>query len=299
MFAVLNLDKPEGITSHDAVSAVRRIYGLKKVGHLGTLDPLAGGVLPIALGQATRLIEYFPTDKRYRLEVTFGVTTETLDREGEVLETRPCPDLTEERLRQAILPFVGTIEQEIPVYSAKKIGGKKLYELAREGVAVKAPTKTVTFHRIDLIRFQPGDYPVAVLETHCSSGTFIRALARDLGDALGCGAYLSKLTRTSHGRFQLEDAVSLETLQAAERPTDFLEKPLNYMDLPMIPIEDATTRKQIAHGMKIPFTLPPSAYHLRDKDLCMLTFQGEALAVVRWVDKRLKPVKVFTVNIAG
>ncbi len=294
MFGVLNLDKPEGITSHDAVDVVRRIYGLKKVGHLGTLDPLAGGVLPLALGQATRLIEYFPTDKRYRLEVTFGISTDTLDREGDILEARPCPELTEERLREAIALFVGTIEQEIPMHSAKKVGGKKLYELARQGVAVEtAPTKTVTFYGIDLLAFQPGIHPVAVMDARCSSGTFIRALARDLGHALGCGAHLSQLTRTGHGRFTLENAVSLDDLKAADRPESFLLPPLDYIDLPLIPIEDEPIRTQIAHGMKIPFELPDSARHLRDKDLCMLTFDDAPLAVARWVDKRLKPVKVF------
>ncbi len=304
MFSVLNIHKPLGITSHDVVSAVRRVFNLKKVGHAGTLDPMAEGVLPVCLGQGTRLIEYFATDKRYRLEITLGVSTHTLDREGEEIHRQPCPHITPDDVTNAFQPFIGTFEQEIPAHSAKRVNGKKLYTFAHKGIETEALSKTVTVHQVELIEFRTNDredkdFPVVVLDVHCGSGTFMRAIARDLGLSLGCGAYLSGLIRTHHGRFSLDHAVPLEVLKTSDTPEQFLLNPIapdSFIELPLIELEAQQQVDQLRHGMKIPLdALPPHASKMRDKDLCLLTYEAtQPIAVAQWSEHKLKPVKVFS-----
>lgn len=311
-FAVLNVFKEEGATSHDVVAQVRRIYGLKKVGHTGTLDPVATGVLPVCLGQATRLIEYMPTGKRYTAEVTFGTTTTTLDGEGDIIAVNPCPDLAAKDLESVLPEFSGEITQEVPLYSATHMKGKKLYQIARELEEegpealirhdIRLPKKTVSIERIELVDFTADsnpDHPVAVLDIECGSGTYIRSLARDLGERLGCGAYLSGLTRTAQGRFSEENAVTIDELKQSARPEDYLEDPLAYLDLPVIPIPFEEQFEKLINGMKIQLDTElgnePVATDLKPNQPYLLTFRKLPVCVARAEGKtRLKPVKVFS-----
>lgn len=299
MFAALNIHKPVGMTSHDVVSRLRRIYGLKRIGHLGTLDPLAEGVLPLCLGQATRLIEYFPDDKRYCARVTLGRTTTTLDAEGDELTRQDCHglDVSRERLEALLTQFTGEIDQQVPLYSAVHVGGKKLYELARQGKTATLPTRRVNIHALALLDVDYTDpaHPVLSLDVHCSSGTYIRSLSRDIGEALGCGAYMSGLVRTAHGQFSGTQSVTLEALQASDNPQAFLLNPVAYLDMPTLPLTDATMAQQVLNGMKI---VPGPGVKLRTNQHYLALFEENPLAVVRaegcFEDSRVKPVKVFS-----
>lgn len=210
MNGIINLYKPPGITSHTAVAKVRRILQMKKVGHTGTLDPDAEGVLPICLGKGTKVSGMLTdTDKAYRAVIRFGITTDTQDASGTVL-TQCAPNVTQACLLQIISQFTGEIQQIPPMYSAVKIGGKKLYELARQGTEIERQPRTVTIFDLQLTEFH-GE--TAVLEVSCSKGTYIRTLCHDLGQALGCGAVMEQLTRTRSGIFRAEDSVTLEMLE--------------------------------------------------------------------------------------
>jgi tRNA pseudouridine55 synthase len=217
MDGVLIMSKPSGPTSHDVVGLVRRLSGTKRVGHGGTLDPFAAGVLPIFLGLATRLVEYhMGDDKSYRATVCFGASSATDDRDGELVRGEgPAP--TREAVEAALAGFRGVIEQRPPAFSALKVAGRRAYELARQGIATELASRTVTIRRIELVDWDGADpeRPTAVLEVECGAGTYIRAVARDLGEQLGCGAYLGALTRTSSGPFRLENAHDLDELRAA------------------------------------------------------------------------------------
>lgn len=208
----LNLNKPLGWTSHDCVAKLRGLLKTKKVGHGGTLDPKATGVLPLAIGRATRLLQYLPDDKAYRATVRFGITTTTDDLEGEVISQAKVPQLSLAQI-EAILPqFIGKIEQIPPQYSAIQIGGKRLYDLARAGVAVDVPSREVQVSSLEVLHWQPGEVPEVTLAIACGSGTYIRAIARDLGAVLGCGATLVQLERTESSGFHLRDSRTLEEL---------------------------------------------------------------------------------------
>jgi tRNA pseudouridine55 synthase len=208
--AFFNVYKPAGPTSHDVVARLRRASGERRIGHAGTLDPLAEGVLVVATGLATRLVEYLvDAEKVYLAEVTFGIATDTYDAEGRVVATRPTTDLTRAAVEAALPAFRGTITQRPPPYSAISVGGRRLYALARRGEAVEAPLRTVTISRLEVVSWRP---PVAALEVACSKGTYIRSLAHDLGQALGYGAHLSRLVRQRVGPFRAEDAVPLDDL---------------------------------------------------------------------------------------
>ncbi len=210
MDGIINLYKPPGITSHTAVAKVRRILQMKKVGHTGTLDPDAQGVLPICLGKGTKVSGMLTdTDKSYRTIIRFGVTTDTQDMSGTVL-TQCKPSVTQEALLDILTRFTGEIQQIPPMYSAVKIGGKKLYELARQGTEVERQPRTITILDLQLVEFG-GDH--ATLDVSCSKGTYIRTLCHDIGQALGCGAAMEHLTRTRSGMFLLKDSVTLETLE--------------------------------------------------------------------------------------
>lgn len=306
MFAALNIYKPKGITSHDVVSRLRKIYGLKKIGHLGTLDPLAEGVLPICLGQATRLIEYFPDDKRYRAEVTLGRTTTTLDSEGEEVSLMDCTglDVSAERLAEVLRQFTGTILQQVPLYSAVHVGGKKLYELARQGKTADLPTRETTIHELALcsINLENPAHPVLTLDIHCSSGTYIRSLARDIGEALGCGAYMSALVRTRHGRFDIQDSVGLDTLKESDNPHQYLQDPVQFLSMPILTIPNPDDARLLTNGMKILPSLDTAsgdatsggvAVKLKPNALYMTVHAGRPVGVVQLVSHKLKPVKIF------
>ncbi|MCC7370072.1 MAG: tRNA pseudouridine(55) synthase TruB [Chloroflexi bacterium] len=215
---LLNVRKPKGFTSHDVVAVVRRTLGTRRVGHAGTLDPMAEGVLPLCVGRYTRLVELIAdTEKGYHAEIELGARTSTDDAEGDVLERRPLPDLTAEQLDAALAPFRGRISQTPPAFSAIKVAGQRAYDLARRGDAPELAAREVTVHRLELLGWQT---PRLTVRVACSKGTYIRALARDLGASLGCGAHLTQLVRLWVGDFRLETAVSLDEIAAAVERDD-------------------------------------------------------------------------------
>jgi len=209
----LVVDKPVGMTSHDVVQAIRNGTGLRRAGHTGTLDPRASGVLVILVGPAVRLSEYVSaSDKRYQAIIRLGGSTDTFDGEGLVTLSKDPVNVTEAQFDEALQTFVGEIEQTPPPYSAVKVQGRKAYEMAREGEEVELAPRKITVHHLEVLEWAP---PEAVIDVHCSSGTYVRSLANDLGVMLGCGAYLVGLRRTKSGRFSLRDSVPLRKLQEA------------------------------------------------------------------------------------
>jgi tRNA pseudouridine55 synthase len=213
IYGALNINKPSGITSHDVVEQVRKLLKTRKVGHTGTLDPAASGVLPICVGKATRLSQYLlEADKEYRLVAKLGETTDTQDANGRLLEMRDWQGITRQDILQAIQGFIGEIDQIPPMYSACKYNGKRLYKLAREGQWVERKPRRVAIHRLTLVSTQ---LPLITLEASCSKGTYMRTLCADLGEVLGCGAYLYELVRTRCGQFTIDQAVSLDELRQA------------------------------------------------------------------------------------
>jgi tRNA pseudouridine55 synthase len=210
----LVLDKPAGLSSHACVARVRRAYGLKRVGHGGTLDPAVTGVLPIALGPATRLLPYLGGDKAYRGVVQLGLRTNTDDLEGDVLEGRPVPALSVADLEAALAPFRGAIEQVPPQVSAVHVEGQRAYARVRRGESLELAARPITIHTLELLGWDPASGQLE-LALRCSAGTYVRALARDLGAALGCGGTLARLRRTEALGFRLAQAVPLEALDAA------------------------------------------------------------------------------------
>lgn len=206
---IIILNKPVGISSHKCVGIVRRALDMKKVGHTGTLDPEASGVLPILAGTATRAAEFLTMeDKRYRATVLLGTKTDTLDMAGEILQTNPV-NVTQEEIYAAIEKFTGNIKQIPPMYSAIQINGQRLYNLARQGIDIEREPRDITVFSIDVVSI---DLPYIKLDVHCSKGTYIRTLASDIGDALGCGGCISELERTASGVFTLENSITPEQL---------------------------------------------------------------------------------------
>ena len=209
----LNLNKPAGMTSHDCVGRVRRLLQLKRVGHGGTLDPTVTGVLPIALGRATRLLQFLQHNKAYEGTIRFGLTTATDDLEGEIIHSQPVPDLTLEKVQAALPKFIGKIEQFPPSFSAVQVGGKRLYELARKGETVEVAARNVEVFRLEILDWRPGDFPELDLSIACGAGTYIRAIARDLGAVLNTGGTLATLTRTESSGFSIDKSLSFAELE--------------------------------------------------------------------------------------
>jgi tRNA pseudouridine55 synthase len=209
---VLVVDKPIGMTSHDVVQVIRRGTGIRRAGHTGTLDPRASGVLVVLLGPAVRLSEYVSaSDKRYQAIMRLGTTTDTYDADGRVTGSAEV-EVTEDQFTEALTHFVGEIEQVPPPYSAVKVQGRKAYEMAREGEEVDLAPRKINVYSLELLEWA---LPEAVIDVYCSSGTYVRSLANDLGEMLGCGASLTGLRRTKSGRFTLRDAVQLRKLEEA------------------------------------------------------------------------------------
>lgn len=212
---VLLVDKPQGWTSHDVVARVRQLTGERRVGHTGTLDPHATGLLLLALGRGTKLASFMTSlEKTYEGEIALGIRTTTDDTEGDVLDTRPVPEFGDAELRALEQRFSGSIEQVPPAFSAVKVGGKRSYALARKGELPELKPRTVQVRELHLWKVAPDRLGIRVT---CSAGTYVRALARDIGDALGCGGHLAHLTRTRIGRFHLSQAVTMEELEEAAR----------------------------------------------------------------------------------
>lgn len=259
----LNLNKPAGLTSHDCVAKVRRMLNLKRVGHGGTLDPAAVGVLPIAVGRATRLLPYLPTDKAYEAVIRFGLTTSTDDLEGEVLTQAPVPHLSQDQVETVLPNFVGTIDQIPPRYSAIQVQGQRLYDLARKGEVVDVPMRTVEIYRIQVLDWQSGEYPELRVAIACGSGTYIRSIARDLGQQLGTGATLAHLTRTHSSGFDLIDSITLE--QILNTTTTQADPPLITPDIALQHLPQMTLTEAEAHrwcqGQAVTLAAPPSHTH--------------------------------------
>jgi len=246
---VVVVDKPSGPTSFDVVRRVKGLFKTRRCGHTGTLDPTATGVLPICIGDATKVASFVSEgEKEYDAVVRFGEITDTQDAAGRMLETRPLGDLSEERVRKELVGFVGLVEQTPPMYSARKVDGKRLYELARAGEEVERESRQVHIDEARLTFFRPPDAGIFV---RCSKGTYLRTLAHDLGQRVGCGAHLRSLKRVRVGPFGLEDSVGLDTLMAAAKEKQ-LEKYLLPISRALDELAelrlDTTLARRVAHG---------------------------------------------------
>lgn len=270
------VDKPAGRTSHDIVARLRKVYGQKRVGHAGTLDPDATGVLLVGLGRVTRLLRYLQeTTKEYRGDVVFGVATTTLDAAGEVVEERAMP-VTREEVAQATRGFLGDIEQVPPMVSALKVGGRRLHELARAGQEVERAPRPVHIERIAVEGFVEGDHPVATIHVECGSGTYIRSLAADLGAALGGPAHLGSLRRLRVGAFTEAEAVPLSAVESD--PAAALRTPADAMRGLAPLVLDAAAAEVVGHGAPLPAALADDA-RAGDGPFAVLGPDGALLAV--------------------
>jgi tRNA pseudouridine55 synthase len=278
MDGAIIVDKPESWTSHDVVGKMRRIARTKKIGHLGTLDPMATGVLPLVIGRATRLAQFYTrSDKVYEGIVRFGWSTTTYDREGEPTSAPQEVRIDGEMLNRALEKFRGTVMQAPPPVSAKKIDGRRAYELARKSVAVELPPVAVEIHELVVLGLSGPDVRI---RAHCSGGTYMRSIAHDLGRELGCGAHLHELRRLSSGEFEIDQArtiVQLESLATEERLLDLLVPPARM--LPRFPqvFVDEVTAGQIRNGRNFaasPFRSPSASRYIKAVDRA-----GELIAI--------------------
>lgn len=289
---VLVIDKPVGMTSHDVVQTVRRGTGIRRAGHTGTLDPRASGVLVVLIGPAVRLSEFLTTsEKRYQAVMKFGMTTSTYDTEGAITSQGREYNFEFEDLEEALTKFVGEVEQTPPVYSALKIDGRRAYELARKGEEIEMEPRKITVHSLELLEWEA---PEAVIDIHCSSGTYIRSLAHDLGEEMGSGATLINLRRTKNGRFTLRDSVSLRKLEEAFTNGDWYRY--------LIPAAEALADwytvelsfdqvDEVRHGHRVPALEPMEPSSLARA----ISQEGELVALVEYIeeDQEWQPRKVF------
>ena len=245
---LLIIDKPVGPTSHDVVGRVRRVVGARRVGHAGTLDPLASGVLLVCIGRATRLVEYLVgLDKIYETTIRLGRATTTYDAEGEVTAERPVT-ATETDILATLPAFRGAIRQRVPSYSAVKRDGKPLYERARRGETIELPERDVMIHALDLIAYEP---PLLTLHVACSSGTYIRSLAHDLGELLGCGGHVIALCRTAVGRFATDQAIAVDDLTPDNVAACLLPLEATIAHLPRVAFDGAAA-VELGFGRPVP-----------------------------------------------
>jgi tRNA pseudouridine55 synthase len=290
----LVVDKPVGMTSHDVVQAIRNGTGLRRAGHTGTLDPRASGVLVILVGPAVRLSEYVSaSDKRYQAIIRLGGSTDTFDAEGQVTPTKDPVSVTEAEFEAALKTFVGEIEQTPPPYSAVKVQGRKAYEMAREGEPVDLAPRKITVHHLEVLEWTP---PEVVIDVHCSSGTYVRSLANDLGVMLGCGAYLVGLRRTKSGRFSLRDSVPLRKLQEAFTAGNWYQYLIPAAealgDWPAVELNPDEV-EGVRHGHRVKVVGEPSETKVRG-----VSTQGELVALMEMTinedgSREWQPKKVF------
>ncbi len=267
---ILVLDKPTGITSNAALQKVKRLYKAQKAGHTGSLDPLATGVLPICLGEATKISHYLlDADKRYRAKCILGAVTTSGDSDGEIIDTKPVPNITKNQLLELLASFEGEQDQTPPMFSALKHNGRPLYEYAREGIVIERKPRKITLFEVTLLDFsitKDECVPDFIeIEVYCSKGTYIRTLCEDIGQSLGCGAYISALRRIDSGPFSLTQAISLEQLYAQFDPEQALDEAQQIqLDEKLLPVDTAIKQfplvalnkeqlEQIQHGMTIEF----------------------------------------------
>lgn len=286
LFGFLNIYKPKGLTSHDVVARLRKITKVRQIGHTGTLDPFATGVLPICIGKATRLIEYLEDDKEYLATVQFGKNTTTYDLEGEITATFD-KKVTEEDVKNALKYFEGEISQIPPIYSAIKVNGKKLYDYARQGQDIEIKPRKVTISKIELKEFDKTSQS-AKITVACSKGTYIRSIAYDLGAKLGCGGYLTALERTKAGKFQVNTAIKLEDLTEVSQIVENLINPLDMLNIPIHNLSE-NERERVSHGMSICNSDFP------DSDIVILSYGGRIYAIGKVEQNKILVKKVFEV----
>ena len=286
---VLVIDKPVGLTSHDVVQIVRRGTHIRRAGHTGTLDPRASGVLVVLIGPAVRLSEYVSaSDKRYQAVIQLGTTTDTYDANGTIIKTAPV-NVSEEEFEITLKEFEGEIEQIPPPYSAIKIKGKKAYEMAREGEEVELAPRMINVYSIELLEWAP---PEVVIDVYCSSGTYVRSLAHELGEKIGCGAHLVGLRRTKSGRFTLRDAVPLNKLRQSFDNSSWYQYLIPaaeaLSDWPSLELTPEQV-ENVRHGHRIPAE-PDSPKKIR-----AISEQGELIALLELVPEEnvWQPRKVF------
>lgn len=280
---IIIIDKPAGWTSQDVAAKLRGVFHERRVGHGGTLDPMATGVLPVFIGRATRAVEFFEAaDKEYVAGLRLGAETDTQDITGTVLQEKPV-SVTPLQLQETLARFVGPCQQLPPMYSAIKIGGKKLYELARQGKTVERKPRDIQLKELELLEGQGSEYLFRVL---CSKGTYVRTLCHDLGQALGCGGCMSSLRRTKAGCYDLTQAVTMDALLQAEDPTAYL-LPVDslFAHLPSLTVEQKHL-KAIYNGNILPFSCPDGLYRVYAPD-------GSFLMVGRSEQGQLKTEKSF------
>jgi tRNA pseudouridine55 synthase len=290
---ILNLDKPKGKTSFDVVALVRRLSGERRVGHAGTLDPEATGVLPVFLGQGTRLIEYLADEaKVYRAEIELGIATDTYDAAGKITQRGDISSLTREQLETAVSLFAGFIDQTPPMYSAIKHKGVPLYRLARAGVEVPRKSRKVEITHLKIMDWKP---PLLTLEVECSRGTYIRSIAHDLGQRLGCGAHLKNLVRLKSGPFNISDAIPILELEAAFRQGNWKEllQPIDaaVLHLPAVTVSE-DDEKAVLNGRPLTAVV---AEGTTAKLRRAYSSEGRFIAILRYNDDGgyWKPEKVF------
>ena len=286
----LNVNKPLHVTSHDVVARARRHFraltGVRKVGHAGTLDPLAGGVLVICLGAATRLSEFIMRGRKvYQAQITLGLSTTTYDGAGDITGRRCAGHIQRADIERALTGFIGAIEQAPPMYSAVKVGGKKLYELARQGKTVQREPRAVTVHSIKLLSWRN---PVLELEIECGAGTYIRSLAHDLGAALGVGGYLSALTRTASGAFKLSDSLALDAIDSSGEWLGRVTTPYDALAGFTRVTLSADENEALRHGRFI--CRQPN---IADSTVFAFDDASRLVAILEPRDDRWKPRKVF------
>ncbi|MFQ5996049.1 MAG: tRNA pseudouridine(55) synthase TruB [Dehalococcoidales bacterium] len=303
---ILNINKPSGKTSYNVVALVKRLSGERRVGHAGTLDPTATGVLPVCLGQGTRIIEFLAeVTKTYRARIELGVTTDTYDASGTVTQKRDPSAVSREQLELALAAFRGLTQQTPPMYSAVKHQGQRLYELARAGIKVARKSRPTQIYKLEIINWQP---PVVTVEVECGKGTYIRSLAHDLGQSLGCGANLKSLIRLSYGPFDIKTAVSLPQLEDAFRYGywQYFVHPIDTVLLPWraMVVNDAT-ENTIRNGAPVTLTNDSSritGYFERRPSMSPIethcrtyTLDGHFLGVLRFDSERgqWQPAKIF------
>jgi len=293
MDGILNINKPQGLTSFDVVKRVKSITGERHIGHAGTLDPSAVGVLPVCLGKATRIIEYlFDDTKTYRADIEFGIVTDTYDCDGSVVRTSNAGDVTLQAIEKALEKFRGDILQIPPMYSALKHHGQPLYKYARLGVEIERQQRPARIIKLDIIEWQP---PVVTLDITCGKGTYIRSLAYDLGEEIGCGAYMKNLVRLRVGRFEIEDAVTLDQLENSSRQVS-LENVLYPIDYPLDSFPaikvDSAQANALLHGLNITID---NLQEIEDRLHRAYTQEGLFIGMIKYLEAKeaWKPHKIF------
>lgn len=284
MFGFLNVYKPVGKTSHDVVAYFRKLLKIKKIGHTGTLDPFAEGVLPICVGNSTRLIEYLSDDKAYLAFVQLGKATDSYDTEGNVI-FESDKKVTKEQLVSALTSFEGEIEQLPPMYSAIKVKGKKLYEYAREGKTISVAPRQVTIHKIELKNFDE-EKQEAQVYIECSKGTYIRSIANDLGQNLCCGGYLTRLIRTKAGKFLVEDSIKMQDYKSIEFVEKHLIEPISMLNYPLYNL-NTSEKLDISNGK------PLLNKSINNAENIILVYNDSIKAVASSCNGCIKVKKVF------